>query len=313
MCVEHGMHCAACTRLKKIEKSKATAMERFGADNAMKCPEVRAKQEAVVMEKYGVDNAAKCVTIKEKIKSAVKEIYGVEHIMQLSEYRARASETCMERYGVANPAQAPEIKERTVATNLERYGVEHAMMIPETRVKAMAAVQERFGVDNVSQVPEVQERMKATCLKRYGTEHPAQNPDVFEKGRIASAKKKEYTCPGGTVWMVQGYEPTALDELLATYSEDDLKMGKAIVFPHNGKSFLTYTTEDGATHNYFPDIFIPRENRIIEVKSYWTYRLQGGNVILKARAAIAAGYGYEIWKYDRHGTHKIVETSWMIE
>jgi len=49
---------------------------------------------------------------------------------------------------------------------------------------------------------------------------------------------------------------------------------------------------------YFPDIYIPSKNKIIEVKSTWTYKCKKDNIQEKAEATKVAGYEYEVWIYD---------------
>lgn len=49
-------------------------------------------------------------------------------------------------------------------------------------------------------------------------------------------------------------------------------------------------------HRYYVDIFIINENRMIEVKSTWTYKNDIENIFLKQRAAKDAGYKCEIDK-----------------
>ena len=61
-----------------------------------------------------------------------------------------------------------------------------------------------------------------------------------------------------------------------------------------------WTSPDGSCHRYFVDIFIPAENRMIEVKSAYTAAKQG--VCEKASACRDAGFEFEIWVYDRDGT-----------
>ena len=54
---------------------------------------------------------------------------------------------------------------------------------------------------------------------------------------------------------------------------------------------------------YYPDIFIPAEQRIIEVKSRWWFDSNGGdkyatrleNNMRKRQAALDAGYKFEFW------------------
>jgi hypothetical protein len=49
------------------------------------------------------------------------------------------------------------------------------------------------------------------------------------------------------------------------------------------------------------DIFIPCQNKCIEVKSTWTFITQKETIFLKQQAAKELGYLYEIWVYDGKG------------
>ena len=62
-----------------------------------------------------------------------------------------------------------------------------------------------------------------------------------------------------------------------------------------------YNDVNGKKHRYYVDIFIPSQNRCIEVKSDWTYNIKSNNVILKQQAAKEFGYNYEIWVYNYKG------------
>lgn len=97
--------------------------------------------------------------------------------------------------------------------------------------------------------------------------------------------------PSGNVVKYQGYENIALDELVQLYEEDDIFIGRLLV-----PSIIYYIDEK--KHVYFPDFFIQKENKIIEVKSEWTIQLRRGNIEEKAQATIKAGYAYEIWVYN---------------
>jgi hypothetical protein len=62
---------------------------------------------------------------------------------------------------------------------------------------------------------------------------------------------------------------------------------------------IWYNDLQGNKHRHFVDIFIPSQNKCIEVKSSWTVKLK--NVFLKQKAAKELGYNYEIWVYDNKG------------
>ena len=82
---------------------------------------------------------------------------------------------------------------------------------------------------------------------------------------------KSYRLPSGKVVSLQGYEPKAMDFLLKNYSESDLFTKNSDIEKLIGK--FSYFDDDMKEHRYYPDIYIKSENRIIEVKSDFTYEL----------------------------------------
>jgi hypothetical protein len=121
----------------------------------------------------------------------------------------------------------------------------------------------------------------------------------MEKTQKNAKKYKEYTMPSGIIRKVQGYESFALDELVNIYSEDDIKTDRKDI-PR-----IKYIINDKNKY-YFPDIYIKSGNKIIEVKSNWTYKCKEDNVQEKSNATKLAGYEYEIWIYDNKGNKTIL-------
>lgn len=62
---------------------------------------------------------------------------------------------------------------------------------------------------------------------------------------------------------------------------------------------IWYDDENGKKHRHYVDIFIPSQNRCIEVKSLWTVKKD--NVFLKQKAGKELLYNYEILVYDYKG------------
>ena len=62
-----------------------------------------------------------------------------------------------------------------------------------------------------------------------------------------------------------------MDFLLKNYSESDLFTKNSDIEKLIGK--FSYFDDDMKEHRYYPDIYIKSENRIIEVKSDFTYEL----------------------------------------
>lgn len=62
-----------------------------------------------------------------------------------------------------------------------------------------------------------------------------------------------------------------MDFLLEKYNETDIFTKNSEIEKLIGK--FTYFDDDMKEHRYYPDIYIKSENRIIEVKSDFTYEL----------------------------------------
>ena len=268
-----GFYCEECTLKNAQIKIKETNIERYGVENPGQSEEVRAKMKETNMERYGV-----------------------EHILQSEEVKAKMKETNMERYGVENPFQCPEVKAKMKETNIERYGVENPGQSEEVKAKIKETNIERYGVEHTLQSEEVRAKIKETNIERYGVEHPMQNAEIFHKSVKYSFKKKEYAFPSGKRVTVQGYEPQALDILIKQeYNEDD------IITAQTDVPEIWYETDDGKKHRYYVDIYIKSENRMIEVKSRYTYDNKKEENHLKQQASKDAGYKHEIWILSKDG------------
>lgn len=214
----------------------------------------------------------KCTINNQKLSRAKTNIerYGVENLFQLNEVKEKMKKTCLERYGVENPSQSDIIKQKVKNTCLERYGVEYT-----------------------SQIDEVKEKVKKTCLERYGVEYCMQNEEILTKQQKTRFHLKDYVFPSGNIIQVQGYEPLALDILLKTVSEEDLLTG------YKNKPVIWYEM-DNKKRRYHTDIFIPLQNKCIEVKSDYTFNVEMEQNLLKQEATKLLGFECEIWIFDKN-------------
>lgn len=225
----------------------------------------------------------------------------------------KKKKTTMERYDKENPAQVEKFKENMKKTSLERYDTEHPMKspivkeihkkaiydsqggytfnVPELMVKVKKTMMERHNVENPMHSEKFKEKMKKTNIERYDVPYPMQNKEIMEKSIKSSYKLKSYTLPSGKIIQYQGYENFALDDLLKIYNEDELVNGSKNV-PE-----IWYET-NGKRHRHYVDIYIPNENKCIEVKSTFTLKSKKDHVFDKQKYAKQEGYIYEIWVYD---------------
>lgn len=101
-------------------------------------------------------------------------------------------------------------------------------------------------------------KRKQTNKNRYGVEFPMHNVSSFEKQQ--KHKSKTLILPSGREVKVQGYEDKTILYLLSIgYTEDDLLLTNRPTIKYGEKV-------------YHPDLVIPKENRIIETKSSYTYK-----------------------------------------
>jgi hypothetical protein len=255
------------------------------------------KRKKTNLNLYGVEHALQNSECMKKAKETMIKRHGVEHPLYSSEIKDRIKETNIKRYGVENPSQNNEIKQKKKETTMMNYGVLHNSQSEFIKKQKKETTQMNYGVDNPSQSSEVYAKIRETNIKRYGVENPMQNTDILQKSQegCKNAKKwKIYTMPSGEIRKVQGYEPFALDILVKLYTEDQIKTERKEV----GR--IKYEV-DGKSRYYFPDIAIPHENKLIEVKSTWTITLDIDKITAKSEAAKAAGFAYEIWIFDAKG------------
>lgn len=155
----------------------------------------------------------------------------------------------------------------------------------------------RYNVEYPLQSKELDQKRKKTLLKNWGVEHMMQNPILVEKlNKRNKYKFKDYKFPSGNVIKIQGYENFGLDILLEQGYKEEQILTNAVDMPE-----IYYFTEDNKRHRYYCDIFIPFENRLIEIKSEYTYEKEKNLNLLKHKASIDSNYIHEIWIIDGMG------------
>lgn len=192
------------------------------------------------------------------------------------------------------------INEKRKATCLEKYGDEHVINSQYTRDKT----KEKLGVERPQYLDNYGEICRNGYIKNHGHEFKHTN-ETIERIKLTKIKKygsvmastaqyREYVFPSGKVVKIQGHEDLAIDKLMETHTEDDLFVGRLEIEKCCG-IFEYYDSYDDRNHIYYPDIYVKSENKLIEVKSPFTYRMHERVNVLKKQCVLDKGYGFEFW------------------
>jgi hypothetical protein len=201
------------------------------------------------------------------------------------------------KHGYEYPFQSSEIQNKIKLTHLHKYGFTNPVKNIDIRNKIKETTLKKYGVEYYSQTTDCKNKIKEKCLIKFGYEHHLQNPEIMEKAMTSSYKSKNYIFPSGRIDKIQGFENYGLDFLLKNenLNENEIKIG-CINVPT-----IWYNDNTGKKRRHYVDIFIPLQNRCIEIKSAWTVLKNKDTIYLKQNAAKELGYKYEIWVYDGKG------------
>jgi hypothetical protein len=264
-----GAYCKECVNKNKAEKMRNTCTERYGVINPSQLQEIKDKKNETYDKHFGC------------------------HPLQSKEIQEKRAALHMEKYGCVNPGQRPEIKEKIKKAFNEKYDG-HPMFDEIIKEKVKETCLQKYGVSSPAQNVDVRNKMKQTTKENYGVEYAAQSVEIMEKLQKTGKKYKNYTLPSGKIILIQGYEHFALNILLQQYSEDQ-------IITERGKvPRILYSFNDKEKY-YFPDMFIPSKNKIIEVKSTWTYSKDLDKNTAKWNATREKGYVCEVWIFSPKG------------
>jgi len=226
----------------------------------------------------------------------------------------KKSESISKSYWKKDLKTRKEIQEKRKKSIFEKYGVDHNFLIPEVRDKITKGNIEKYGDPIVTRNPEIIEKIKKTNSLKYGGNSPMCSNEVKIKSRMKCLDKfgidgpplgtyKKYEMPSGRIVKYLGFEDRAFNFLLTEMKENDF-----IPYVGNNSEFpiIEYVDNLDTKRRYFPDIFIPKLNKIIEVKSSWTYEINKEINDIKAETCKKLGYSFEFWIYNGKNDKKII-------
>lgn len=217
----------------------------------------------------------------------------------------KAKKTFKEKYGVEWGSKSNVQKEKSKKTKLEKYG--------NSTYNNSQSSAEKNRNKSIREQEVINNKRRKTNLEKYGVENTYLMSNVIKKSRQSNSKGRLYTFPSGKAIWIKGYEDTVIDQLLNIYSESELIV-------HNWQDMYALPVFQYVDHRrhylkYYPDIYIPKENKIIEVKGRWWWDGNGDikyinrlkNNLKKRDAVIQQGYTYEVWLFETRKNFKILK------
>jgi hypothetical protein len=236
--------------------------------------------------------------VNERRRQTNLKLHGVEFTGQREDVKEKIAEA---NHVIVTPdgkTSKQVQQEKTRQTKLKRHGYEF--------FNNSTAIRKSKKAQSVERKNEIIEKRRETCLERYGVSNQLMRPEIISKNAASNAKLKTMTLPSGRVIEYQGYEGETINRLLENYDEEKLILSDPRHRQTCEVPFFSYVNVHGNRCRYYPDIFIPSENRIIEVKSRWWYDANGRpgyesrleNNRRKQQAALDGGYRFEFWVFD---------------
>ena len=291
-----GALCKECTNNSKINKTIITSLNTYGTERPCQNESIKQKIKDTCIEKYGFENPSQNEDIKNKKQLTSIINFGVPYALQNKDIQNSRKEALLLSKGVENQFQLQEVKDKTKETCIKKFGVEHPMKSYTIRQKVINTCIEKYGFETPLQNEIIKQKICDTNIERYGVPYVSQNKEIMEKQSKNAYKLKDYILPSGNIIKIQGYENYALDELLQDgVLEEDIVTGCFNV------PDIWYNDGSGVKHIHYVDIFIPSQNKMIEVKSTWTAEKKKDCIFIKQIACKNAGYLYEIWVYNGKG------------
>ena len=292
-----------CNKKYNLDKTQEAVYKKYGVLNYLQTTECKEKVKATNLERYGVEYQTQSQNFKEKTKTTWIKKYGVDHHTQSESSKQKKIETNRIKYGTDYCIQNQTILDKIQNTNMERYGGVSSMCSDVTKAKSIATNIEKYGSNWYMQSADFRKKSRDTMMEKYGVEHIMQYTPSFEKNMY---KKKAYMFPSGRIEKIQGYEGFAINDLLNSgYIESDLIISNIDIEKRTGKIWY-HNNEDNKIHKYYPDIYIVSENKIIEVKSEYTFNTHKKMNIQKQQASKLLGIEFEFWIYNAEG-EKIIK------
>jgi len=183
---------------------------------------------------------------QQKIKSTCKIKYGCTCALGSPIVRAKAEETCKEKYGTAHPFVFGSKEYDEVIK--QKYNVTNVAKLNFVVRKREETLKSRTGHKHALQVEEYWEKAEKTCKERHGKS--------LQECTLGTVSKNKVVFQGirfDSLWEVSYY-------IFCKHHNID-------IIRNQGEYFFEYLGHDKRMHKYYPDFYLPSQNKFVEIKS----------------------------------------------
>lgn len=271
-----------------IAKKKNTMFEKYGVEHNFANGKLRDKIYDTCISRYGEKTPIQNKEIRKKYEETMIRKYGVSCNLILNEVQEKINTSNIKKYGGKRPIQNQDIREKIKKTNLEKYGSEWVINSDHY----LTLINEKFStedkkINNIFQSEIIKDSIKKSMIQKYGVENIIQNEKYFYQINFKSYSIKKYK--DTDLYYQSTYE---------LYFLENMERRGLLNLIKNGLRFK-YLLENN-NHYYFSDFYIEKLNKIVEIKSTWTYDKNGKDQELKSlneikkKTVIDSGLDFEL-------------------
>jgi len=272
-----------------VGKIKETNLRKYGETSYTKTKEYK----EMMLEKHGYVSPFELEETHKKSKQTLNERYGVDHNFKISGMTEKIQETWIKNFGEKHTMKHKVFVDKLIETNNKKYGFNSPLMNETIKEKSKQTLKMNYGVDSPLKSEKIRDRFIKTCMLKYGETHYMKNStfyDNFFKKYHKSFSYKIYEV-NNEKYYLQGYEDLVLEKLLEINDIENILISNSDITKEIGK--IEYLGEDGKKHKYYPDFYIKDTNKIIEVKSDFTYEIELSKNLLKEKACKDKGLNFD--------------------
>ena len=315
--LKRGRLCSKC----KINRTQSTNLLKYGCENVFQNESIKKKSVGTCLKNHGVKYPQQSPDVRLKTTQTSLELYGHIRAFCKPEVYIKIQDTCMKKYGVKYPLQSPIIQSKIDQTFLllcgktrpfgtyyhnqiilKKYGNTIFVCTDYCKDK----MREKYGSEFFINSDECKKQM----LEKYGCEYALQNNELFHKMLKSSFRRREYIFEDKSISLILGYEDLALKDL------EECKLYKIIESGDSSNIPTFWYDDNGKKRKYYPDIYLPEINTIIEVKSTYYFEKDMKQNICKAKEVskkyICLFYVYK----DRRKSktiYKLIDDKFVVE